>query len=88
MSKVDYTKKLKHGPCEVVFTKQNGEERKMVCTLEEGVVPSYEKKTERTKVPNENVMSVWDLDKNAWRSFTLDSVTSFKELAAHEKYPR
>ena len=88
MTKGEYADKLKQGPCEVTFTKVNGESRVMMCTLEEGVVPQYEKKTDRTKASNDDVVSVWDLDKSAWRSFTVSSVTSFKELAHSEKYPR
>jgi hypothetical protein len=44
--------------------------------MEQYVVP-YESKTERTKVPSEDTLSVWDLEKNAWRSFRLDSVIDF-----------
>lgn len=88
MTKDEYVTKLKHGPCEVTFTKVNGEERVMRCTLEEGVIPIYEKKTDRTKAPNDNVVSVWDLDKSDWRTFTVSKVTAFKELLHNEKYPR
>jgi len=65
---------LKEGNVIVTFTKSTGEERKMKCTLKEDVVPLYEKKTERVKAKNDNVLSVWDLDKNEWRSFKLDSI--------------
>jgi hypothetical protein len=65
---------LKEGNVIVTFTKSTGEERKMKCTLKEGVVPLYEKKTDRAKAKNDEVLSVWDLDKNEWRSFRLDSI--------------
>ena len=58
MTKGEYIDKLKLGPCEVTFTKVNGESRVMVCTLDEGVVPQYEKKTDRTKASNDDVVSV------------------------------
>lgn len=58
----------------MIFTKTDGTEREMRCTLREDVIQSTEKKTERVKKENLEVMSVWDLDKNAWRSFRLDSV--------------
>lgn len=67
---------LKEGPILVTFTKSNGEERVMKCTLKEDVVPQYEKKTDREKVKNDKVLSVWDLEKNEWRSFRLDSIKS------------
>jgi len=65
---------LREGPVSIKFTKTNGEERVMRCTLKEGVVPLYEKKTDKVKKENLDVLSVWDLDKNEWRSFRLDSV--------------
>ena len=46
----------------------------MLCTLQEDVLQSYERKTERVKAENPNVMSVWDIEANGWRSFRLDSV--------------
>lgn len=62
------------GPVSITFTKTDGSERVMKCTLEEGVVPVYEKKTSRVKVKNDEMLSVWDLDKQAWRSFRFDSL--------------
>jgi ferredoxin-fold anticodon binding domain-containing protein len=61
----------------IKFTKTNGENREMRCTLSEGLVPQYEKKTERVKNANAEVQPVFDLDKQAWRSFRWDSVTEF-----------
>lgn len=60
----------------VTFTKSDGTEREMRCTLREDLIQSTEKKTERSKKENTDVMSVWDLEKSAWRSFRLDSVKS------------
>lgn len=59
----------------IVFTKANGEDRVMQCTLNPALIKdTYEKKTDRIKKPNEETMSVWDVEKQAWRSFRLDSV--------------
>ena len=60
----------------MTFTKSDGTEREMRCTLREDLIQSTEKKTERSKKENTDVMSVWDLEKSAWRSFRLDSVKS------------
>lgn len=49
----------------------------MSCTLKEDVVQYTEKKTEKIKKENNDVLAVWDLDKKAWRSFRIDSVKSF-----------
>jgi hypothetical protein len=46
----------------------------MICTLREDIVVPHEKKTERVKEINENVLAVWDCEKNAWRSFRVDSI--------------
>ncbi len=58
----------------VTFTKNNGENRVMNCTLRPEVLPENTSKTKRPENPD--VLSVWDLDKNAWRSFRLDSISS------------
>ena len=66
---------LKYGPVTVYFTKKDGTERKMDCTLKEENIVQYEKKTERVKTLNEETCPVFDLEKNEWRSFRYDSLT-------------
>jgi hypothetical protein len=44
-------------------------------------VREYEKDSAEPKTPrkvNLNTLAVWDLDKEAWRAFNLDSVKNFK----------
>lgn len=60
----------------VKFKKVTGEIREMSCTLNQNLIPAYE--TKGIKKKNEDVLAVWALDKNAWRSFRLDSVIDFK----------
>ena len=60
---------LHDGVVQVVFVKNDGTERTMLCTLQEGVALPHDKKTDRVKEANSNVMAVWDIDKHAWRSF-------------------
>lgn len=69
---------LKNDEATITFTKTNGEQRTMHCTLKESIVVPYEKKTERTKNHSDEVIAVWDLEKDAWRSFRLDSITEVK----------
>lgn len=69
---------LKMAPMVIVFTKKDGTEREMNCTLAEAVIVPHEKTTDRVKEENLDTLSVWDLDKEAWRSFRLDSVISIK----------
>jgi len=68
--------------CRVIFKKQSsGEEREMICTLQEGVIPEATKSDtlSQTKVRtlNEEVIAAWDVEKQGWRSFRVDSVISF-----------
>ena len=66
---------LKNNHCVVTFIKKNGEERIMKCTLDEDVLPEPSiSENRREKAPNETTLAVWDLDKNSWRSFRLDSI--------------
>jgi len=65
----------------VEFTKKDGDKRKMNCTLHPDKLPK-QKITEDTDKPkrkqNLDIISVWDLEKEAWRSFRVDSVTAFQ----------
>lgn len=59
----------------VTFIKKNGEERVMRCTLREDILPPYktvDPKKER-KV-NEDIVHVYDVDVQGFRSFRLDSI--------------
>jgi hypothetical protein len=58
----------------IKFKKADGSERLMKCTLLEGWVKEYEKKSEKTRPVSEDTLSVWDVEKNGWRSFRYDSI--------------
>jgi hypothetical protein len=65
----------------VVFTKIDGTEREMQCTLlpeylpPKPVVEGQQLLTESLpKTENPNTLSVWDIKSNGWRSFRTDSV--------------
>ena len=64
----------------VTFTKSDGSERVMKCTLIDEYIPSTELDLSRTSTRkvNEAVLPVWDIDKNAWRSFRIDSVKAIQ----------
>ena len=74
ISKTNLMRLLHDGTVYVTFMKKDGTRRPMKCTLAEGLIQPYEKKTERVKETNEDIIAVWDLDNNAWRSFRYDSV--------------
>jgi len=65
----------------VVFTKADGTERTMLCTKNSEVISEQytapEKKTERTRKDTDGLVVVFDLEKNEWRSFRLNSVKSY-----------
>jgi hypothetical protein len=68
--------------CRVIFKKQStGEEREMICTLREDAIPQATKSDtlSQTKVRtlNDEVIAAWDIEKQGWRSFRVDSVISF-----------
>ena len=66
-------KNLKQNVVKVNFTKVNGEERTMNCTLHESVLP-VSTMSQKERKENQEVLAVWDVDKSAWRSFRLDSI--------------
>lgn len=67
---------LKKSILNVSFRKKDDTVRDMKCTLIESYLPKVEKTDEpkKEKKDNPNTVSVWDLDKNSWRSFRLDSI--------------
>lgn len=68
---------MKMGPMSVTFTKKDGTERVMNCTLQAEHLPPQEIKestTTTTRKENTDSIRVFDLDKKEWRSFIVKSV--------------
>ena len=65
---------------EIKFKKKDGSERLMKCTLLSDIVPVYEKKTDRKKKESEDTLAVWDIEKDSFRSFKVDSIISYQAL--------
>jgi hypothetical protein len=72
-------KALRSGPVTVNFTKADGTERAMACTLDESMIPTEfapkvkeEGAVERKK--STDAVAVFDLEKEGWRSFRWDAV--------------
>lgn len=63
--------------CRVIFTKVNGEERDMQCTLMESALTTAGDKHDPKRQRNEDTIAVWDTLKCEWRSFRVDRVVSF-----------
>ncbi len=70
---------LKMGPVTITFTKKDGTERVMNCTLQPEVLPVVElKEGQVERKENTDTLRVFDLDKKEWRSFTIKSVKQVK----------
>lgn len=65
---------LRSSVIDVVFTKADGSERTMKCTLSEEFIPARDDSTTSTRKSNPDVCPVWDMENQAWRSFRWDSV--------------
>lgn len=87
--KRDVTTRLWSGPVTIKFTKVDGTEREIRCTLDpllmppvltkvtEGVAPNTELKVVKEgRKPNPDVRTIYDMDAKAWKSFRWDSVIS------------
>jgi len=69
---------LKSGVC-VTFTKKDGSERKMQCTLIESKIPTDKRPKGTSESENTSIVGsavrVFDTEVGEWRSFRWDSVT-------------
>lgn len=72
---------LKIKVLKVKFLKKDGTERDMVCTLRPDLMPrqiDLEESVQK-KTPNPDVLAVYDVEKDGWRSFRYDSIIGFSE---------
>ena len=68
---------LRENVLTIEFVKADGTKRKMQCTLADQYVAGYQFATESaSRKKNDDVISVWDIEANAWRSFRIESVTA------------
>ena len=58
----------------LTFTKKDGNERKMICTLAESKIPDEKMPKNSGKEKSDDALAVFDLEKQQWRSFRWDSV--------------
>jgi len=79
----DLIRILERGEALVAFTKVNGEERNMRCTLAPSLLPERQDKSKagyHTDVTG--TLAVWDIVKKDWRAFRVASV---KEIYYRER---
>lgn len=69
---------LRHNVVSVTFTKVNGDERVMSCTLHPNFIPNAPITNGEVvvKQTTSNTVSVWDINANGWRSFRIENVKS------------
>jgi hypothetical protein len=68
---------LQMGPATITFTKVDGTERVMRCTLEPSQLPPVVVKEDakpRKETTSTKALRVYDLEKKEWRSFTLKNI--------------
>lgn len=62
----------------LTFTKKNGEVRKMTATLMPEHLPEMDKEQdEGGRRTSPEVLNVWDMEKEAWRAFRIETVTEW-----------
>jgi len=72
----------------ITFTKKDGTERVMHCTLREDLLPKIvvkEGEVKKKKKVNEAVMPVYDMDAKAFRSFRFDSIKQIQSSPGKPK---
>lgn len=65
---------LKMHETTIIFTKKDGTERKLLCTLAENKIPSEKSPKNSGKAKSDEAIAVFDLENQDWRSFRWDSV--------------
>lgn len=78
---MDILASLRSNICEVTFTKANGDERTMICTLIPDFLPISE--TDATQddgiTPRaDDLVTVWDIESDGWRSFKPSRITNIE----------
>lgn len=88
-NKETIVEELKKNIVIVNFTKVNGEERNMTCTLLPHLLPVHETNTEnKVNFPepypavkeNPNIVRCYDLSVRGWRSFRVDSINEIVKV--------
>jgi hypothetical protein len=72
---------------QVQFLKSDGSVRIMQATLREAHLPTQSVTASHAtpRVSSPHVCRVWDLDKQAWRSFRMDSIQSWQIISEHDE---
>ena len=75
MTRKEIKELLRDRVAEIMFTKKDGTERIMNCTLASEFIPEdMTPKGLSVKARSKDVLAVFDTDNNGWRSFLLENV--------------
>lgn len=81
-TKAELLELLKTNVVEVTFTKLNGDERVMPCTLQESYLPPAKKDDpitqKKVREISDAVVAAWAIESNGFRSFRYDRIKSVK----------
>jgi len=81
LTRTDVVELLYNDVATVTFTKADGTERVMECTLLADVLnkrfsSNKDEEKEARHITNTETIAVWDIPSDGWRSFRMDSVKS------------
>lgn len=80
LNRTELHERLSSHECTVNFTKKNGEERTMRCTVDPNRFPhhfdvnEYFSKEHLFELEDSGCFNVWDLEAEGWRSFLIENV--------------
>lgn len=80
---------LRSGKCKVKFRKVSGEVTERVFTLNDRVLAESgwkPKETDKPRKPNPDVLVVFELPANTWKSFRKESVIEWSEIKEEPKH--
>ena len=87
-TKEDLYTLLKENVVEITFTKLNGDQRIMPCTLQASYLPPAKKDDpitqKKVREVSDAVVAVWAIESNGFRSFRYDRVTGVKILEEYK----
>lgn len=78
MTMSDLKEMLKEAIVTVKFTKMDGTERVMKCTQNMSYIPEESRPKTESTPKAQGLVTVWDTEKNGWRSFKENSVLSYE----------
>lgn len=86
LSKAELKDNLSKSVAKVIFNKSDGSTRIMNCTLISEFLPQKKLDENVRHIPrreNDEVLAVWDLDNEDWRSFNVNSIIEVEYIGVN-----